>query len=162
LLAIGLTPIIITGGIDLSVGSVVGLAAVAAGFFWRDLGLPLSAALVGGVLTGLAAGMANGALVVSGINPLVVTLGTLAVFRRLAYGLSGSQAVDDFPLGLRQWWNGSFAGIPHPVWLIGLGFGGMYLFLHHTWMGRMLFALGDNAAAARYAGVPVRSLTFTL
>jgi len=69
LLAIGLTPIIITGGIDLSVGSVVGLAAVAAGFFWRDLGLPLSAALVGGMLTGLAAGMANGTLVLAGINP---------------------------------------------------------------------------------------------
>jgi rhamnose transport system permease protein len=162
LLAIALTPIIITGGIDLSVGSIVGLAAVAAGFFWRDLGLPLPVALVGGVLTGLVAGMANGTLVLAGINPLVVTLGTLAVFRGLAYGLSGSQAVDDFPLGLRLWWNGSLAGVPHPVWMIGLGFAGMYLFLHHTWMGRMLFALGDNAEAARYAGVPVRSLTFAL
>ncbi|MCI0460920.1 MAG: ABC transporter permease, partial [Gemmataceae bacterium] len=162
LLAIGLTPIIITGGIDLSVGSVVGLSAVVAGFLWRDLGCPLEVALAGSVLAGLAAGVTNGALVLAGISPLVVTLATLAVFRGLAYGLSGARSVDNFPSVLRQWWDGSFLGLPQPLWLVLITFALGYLFLHHTWMGRMVFALGDNPAAARYAGVPVRALPFSL
>jgi ribose/xylose/arabinose/galactoside ABC-type transport system permease subunit len=162
LLAIALTPIIITGGIDLSVGSIVGVSAVAAGFLWRSAGFPLEAALAGGVLAGLACGSINGGLVLCGINPLVVTLATLAVFRGLAYGLSGPRLVDDFPASLIEWWEQSFLGLPRPVWLILVVFALGYVFLHHTWMGRMIFAVGDNARAARYAGVPVRSLTFSL
>jgi rhamnose transport system permease protein len=162
LLAIGLTPVILTGGIDLSVGSVAGLSAVVAGFLWRDLDLPLPLALAGCVLTGLAAGAVNGSLVLAGISPLVVTLATLAVFRGLAYGLSGPQSVDNFPPALRQWWDADFLGVPHPLGLVLICFALVYVFLHHTWMGRMVFALGDNPQAARYAGVPVRSLTFSL
>jgi rhamnose transport system permease protein len=161
-LAVALTPVIITGGIDLSVGSIVGLAAVAAGFLWRDAGWPLAVALAGGVLAGALAGLVNGGLVVAGISPLVVTLGTLAVFRGLAYGLSGSQAVSDFPDGLRQWWDASFLGVPHPLWIVVVCAAVVYVLVHHTWMGRMLFALGDNPAAARYAGVPVVRLTLGL
>jgi ribose/xylose/arabinose/galactoside ABC-type transport system permease subunit len=146
LLAIGLTPIIITGGIDLSVGSIVGLSAVVAGFLWRDGGWPLEVALLSSLLAGLAAGVLNGSLVLAGISPLVVTLATLAVFRGLAYGLSGAQSVDNFPAGLRQWWEGSFLGVPHPLGLVLIPFALAYVFLHHTWMGRMVFALGDNPA----------------
>jgi rhamnose transport system permease protein len=162
LLAIGLTPIVITGGIDLSVGSVVGLSAVATGFLWRDAGLPIGIALAGSVLTGTMAGAINGTLVLAGISPLVVTLATLAVFRGLAYGLSGSRVVEGFPAPLSAWWEGTLLGLPYPVWLVLAGFVLVYVFLHHTWMGRMLFAIGDNPAAARFAGVPVRTLTFSL
>jgi rhamnose transport system permease protein len=162
LLAIALTPVIITGGIDLSVGSILGLAAVAAGFLWRDLGLPLPLALAGGVLTGLAAGMVNGLLVLTRISPLVVTVATLAVFRGLAYGLSGPQAVDSFPPVLSEAWYARFLGVPCPVWVAAIVFLAVYALLHHTWMGRMLYAIGDNAAAARYAAVPVRTLTFAV
>jgi rhamnose transport system permease protein len=162
LLALGLTPIIIAGGIDLSVGSMVGLSCVVVGALWRDLHWPLAAALTGGVLAGLGAGMLNGAVILTRINPLVVTLATLAVFRGLAYGLSGEQPVRDFPAGLRQWWTGSFLFVPFPVWIVLIAFVLIYLFLHHTWMGRMLYAIGDNPHAARYAGVPLHSLTFSL
>jgi rhamnose transport system permease protein len=162
LLALGLTPIIITGGIDLSVGSMVGLSAVVAGSCWRELHWPLALALTGGVLAGLGAGLVNGLVILLGINPLVVTLATLAVFRGLAYGVSGEQPVRDFPDALRHWWTGSFAYLPHPVWVLLIAFVVLYVFLHHTWMGRMLYAIGDNPRAARYAAVPVRSLTFSL
>jgi ribose/xylose/arabinose/galactoside ABC-type transport system permease subunit len=162
LLAIGLTPVIITGGIDLSVGSVMGLSAVVAGFLLRDAGLPIGAALLGSLLLGAAAGSLNGGLVLAGINPLVVTLATLGVFRGLAYGLCGANRVDDFPSGLQDWWEGSWLSVPHPIWVVLAVFVVMFVFLHHTWMGRMIYAMGDNVRTARYAGVPVRTLTFVL
>jgi rhamnose transport system permease protein len=162
LLAIVLTPIIVTGGIDLSVGSIVGLSAVVAGYLWRVLGLPLDLALAGAVGTGLACGVANGLLVLAGIPPLVVTLATLGVFRGLAYGVSGAHLVDDFPESLGDWWEANWLGFPRPLWLYLAVFALGYVALHHTWMGRMLFAIGDNLRAARYAGVPVRTLTFGL
>jgi rhamnose transport system permease protein len=163
LLALGMTPIIITGGIDLSVGSVVGLAAVVVGYLWRVVGLPVEVALLGGVLTGLACGSVNGVLVLAGINPLVVTLATLGAFRGLAYGISGARPVGRFPQYLNDWWDqGTVLGLPNPLWLFLILFVALYLLLHHTWMGRMLFAIGDNPQAARYAGVPTRSLTFGL
>jgi rhamnose transport system permease protein len=162
LLAAALTPIIVTGGIDLSVGSVVGLAAVVTGVLWRDLGLPIEAALCGAVAAGLAAGTVNGTLVLAGVNPLVITLATLAVFRGLALGLSGDREVSDFPASLGKWWDGTYLGVPNPFWIVLVGFVFFYVFLHHTWMGRMLYAIGDNVQAARFAGVPVRALTFTL
>jgi rhamnose transport system permease protein len=162
MLAIAMTPIMVTGGIDLSVGSVVGFSAVLAGVVWRDLGLPLPAALALCVSAGLFAGMVNGSLVVAGISPLVTTLATLTVFRGLAYGLAGDKRVDDFPAHLSVWWEGSTWKLPHPIWLVLITFVAVYVFLHHTWMGRMLFAIGDNERAARYAAVPVRSLIFSL
>jgi rhamnose transport system permease protein len=162
LLALAITPIVITGGFDLSIGSVVAFAAVVNGFLWRDLGFPLGIALVGSIVAGLAAGIVNGTLVLAGISPLVVTLATLAVFRGLAYGLSGPQPVDDFPQSLATWWEGAFLGLPVPVCLFLLGWIIIYVLVHHTWMGRMIFAIGDNVQAARFAGVPVRTLTFGL
>jgi rhamnose transport system permease protein len=162
LLAFALTPIIITGGIDLSVGSLVGLSAVTAGFLWRVAALPIELALAGGVVVALGGGSLNGLLALTGINPLVVTLATLGVFRGLAYGLSGLRLVDDFPAGFPEWWDGRFLWLPRPLWFIAVAFAVGYIGLHHTWMGRMLFAMGDNARAARYAGVPVRSLTLAL
>ncbi|HEV3079846.1 MAG TPA: ABC transporter permease [Gemmataceae bacterium] len=162
LLAIALTPIIITGGIDLSVGSVVGLSAIVAGVLWRDAHWPLAIALAGGLLAGLCAGMLNGAIILTGVNPLVVTLATLAVFRGLAYGICGREQVRNLPVGLTRWWDGNLFGLPQPVWIIILTFLVYYLLLHHTWMGRMFYAIGDNPRAARFAGVPVRSLTFSL
>jgi rhamnose transport system permease protein len=162
LLAAALTPIIVTGGIDLSVGSVVGLSAVVAGFLWREAGLPIEIALAGSLLAGMTCGAMNGALVLTGINPLVVTLATLAVFRGLAYGISGQRLVADFPPGLEAWWEANTLGLPRPLWIIAFAFVLGYVFLHHTWMGRMLFAMGDNVRAARFAGVPIRALTFSL
>jgi rhamnose transport system permease protein len=164
LLAIALTPIIVTGGIDLSVGSIAGVSAVFAGVLWRGAGLPIEVALLGGVIAGLVCGSVNGALILMGIKPLVVTLATLAVFRGLAQGLSGRYSIESlvFPPSLLDWWEGSFLWLPRPLWIVLVAALAGYLFLQRTWMGRMLFAMGDNIRAARFAAVPVRSLTFTL
>src|SRR5205807_9770982 len=118
--------------------------------------------LAGGLLAGLFAGMINGGVILTGINPLVVTLATLAVFRGLAYGICGRQQIRNLPVGLRQWWDGDVLGLPYPVLAVAAAFTGYYVLLHHTWMGRMFYAIGDNPRAARFAAVPVRSLTFSL
>src|SRR5262245_22040698 len=83
-LALALTPIILTGGIDLSVGSVTVFTSVVIGALWQGLGWPLAWALAGGVMAGLLAGAANGLLVTAGVLPLVATLATRELFRGLA------------------------------------------------------------------------------
>lgn len=161
-LALALMPIIVTGGIDLSVGSATALAAVVGGVLWRDLGWPIGAALLGGAATGLAAGLVNGTLITLGTWPLVATLATRELYRGLALTLTGDDPVTRFPEGPQDWWREQPLGLPPPLWgLLGLAVL-TYLVVHHTWMGRALYALGDNERAARFAGVPVRGLKLGL
>src|ERR671916_2173830 len=97
LMALGMTLIIITGGIDLSVGSNLALVSVAIGLSFAA-GLPLPLAVVFGLVVGVAAGLFNGLFItLLDLHPLVVTLGTFALFQGLAYGLSRAEAVSDFP-----------------------------------------------------------------
>jgi ribose/xylose/arabinose/galactoside ABC-type transport system permease subunit len=161
-LAIALTPIILTGGIDLSVGSITVLSSVVIGVLWRDWGLPIGVALAAGVLAGALAGLANGLLVTVGVMPLVATLATRELYRGLAWTLSGDNPVTRFPAELAGFWNRAVLGLPVSLW----GLAGLwlvcYIVVHHTWAGRMLFAIGDNERAARFAGVPLRSLQLVL
>src|SRR5262249_6009531 len=96
------------------------------------------------------------------VLPLVATLATRELFRGLAFTLSGDRPVDRFPPALGTVWRTPWLGVPLSV----LGFGFLlvitYLVVHHTWVGRMLFALGDNEQAARFGGVPVRRLKLGL
>jgi ribose/xylose/arabinose/galactoside ABC-type transport system permease subunit len=162
MLALALTPIILTGGIDLSVGSVTVFTSVVIGVLWRDLGLPIECALLGGVLAGLLAGLGNGLLVTVGVLPLVATLATRELFRGLAWTLSGNAPVNRFPPELSGWWGANMLGVPLPLLVIAGLFVLTYLVVHHTWVGRMLFAIGDNERAARFAGVPVTRLKLGL
>jgi ribose/xylose/arabinose/galactoside ABC-type transport system permease subunit len=161
-LALALTPIMLTGGIDLSVGSTTVLVTVVIGALWRDLGWPMEWALPAGVALGLAAGFANGSLVIAGVPPLVATLATRELYRGLAHTVSGANPVDRLPPELRSFWNMAPLGLPLPLLVLGGLFLVSYLFVHHTWMGRMVFALGDNEQAARFAAVPVRRLKLGL
>jgi ribose/xylose/arabinose/galactoside ABC-type transport system permease subunit len=161
-LAIALTPIILTGGIDLSVGSITVLSSVVIGVLWRDLGLPIGVALVAGVLAGAIAGLANGLLVTVGVMPLVATLATRELFRGLAWTLSGDDPVSRFPPELASFWNSPVLGLPVSLWALAGLWLLCYIVVHQTWAGRMLFAMGDNERAARFAGVPVRSLQLVL
>jgi len=98
LLALAMTFVIITGGIDLSVGSIMALAAVMTGIAWRDWGLPIGACVGVGLLTGAVAGAVNGLIITRlGVPPLMVTLATMASFRGIAVGISGASPVSDFP-----------------------------------------------------------------
>jgi rhamnose transport system permease protein len=161
LLAVALTPVIVSGGIDLSVGSLMGLSAVVFGKLWRDAGLPVgeAAALTLGV--GALAGALNGLLITRlRIPPLIVTLGSFSLFRGLAEGLTGG--VDNFTnfpdrflfLGQGYWLGEVPAQLPIFV-AVAFSF---WVLLHRTTVGRGLVAIGFSPDGARYAGLPVGRL----
>lgn len=153
ILAVGMTAVILTGGIDLSVGSMVALGTVvfglvhAAGGGWLGAGVAL-------VACGLA-GLGNGILVVVGIAPLVATLTTMALYGGLALALSGGARITGFPREFTALGQGSWAGLPNPLWVFAaVSLLGM-LIVHRTRYGRYLLAAGDNRVAARFAAVPL-------
>ncbi len=164
LLALALTPVIVSGGIDLSVGSLMGLCAVVCGLLWRDAGLPIGVAAALAVAVAGLAGALNALLVARlGLAPLIVTLGTYSLFRGLAKGLTaGVETYADFPAGflfLGQGYLGGIVPVQLPVLAAAaLGFG---LLLHRTAAGRSLQAIGFATEAARHAGVPVARTTAT-
>jgi rhamnose transport system substrate-binding protein len=158
LLALALTPVIVTGGIDLSVGSLLGLTAVLLGGMWRDLGLPIDLAALLAVGAGLAAGGVNALFITwLRIPPLIVTLATYLLFRGLAEGLTaGSKRYAPLPehfLFLGQGY--VFGVIPVQLLIFAVAAVAVWLLLHRTTFGRAWYAIGFSAEAARYAGIPV-------
>jgi rhamnose transport system substrate-binding protein len=159
LLALAMTPVIITGGIDLSVGSMMGLAAVVLGAAWQDWHLPLAAAALVALVVGLAGGALN-ALAIARLNlpPLIVTLGTFSLFRGVAEGITrGAVNYTDFPksflfLGQGYIWR----AIPVQLLIFLPALAAYAILLHRSVIGRALYAIGFTAAGARYAGIPVR------
>ena len=161
--AVAMTLIIGTGGIDLSVGSILALSATAAGVAWRDAGVPIWAAAVFGIAVGLLAGSLNGLSVHRlGLPPLVVTLATMAAYRGLAIGLTQADPVRQLPDGFQSLGQGSIGLIPLQLpLLVVLGALGI-LALRRSWIGPGTLAMGDNPVAARFAGLPVGKLTIGL
>jgi rhamnose transport system permease protein len=158
LLALALTPVIITGGIDLSVGSLMGLSAVLFGKMWRDAGLPIGMAAAATLVLGALAGGLNAFLITRlRLPPLIVTLGSFSLFRGLAEGITaGVDNFTAFPEGFLFLGQGyALGGVPAqlPIFVVAaVGFG---LLLHRTTLGRGLFAIGFSPEGARYAGIPV-------
>lgn len=161
-LALALTPIVLTGGIDLSIGSVTVFSSVVIGVLLRDAGWSISAAMLAGLLTGLLAGLLNGVLVIVGVIPLVVTLATRELFRGLAFSLAGNAPPTRLPDKLGEFWDAPVLGMPLPLLVIGVLLAVVYVFVHHTWIGRALYAIGDNETAARFAGLPVRRIKLAI
>ena len=158
LLALAMTPVIIGGGIDLSVGSLMGLSAVIFGKLWRDVGLPIPLAIPLTLLLGAAAGGLNAALITRlKIPALIVTLGSFSLFRGLAEGLTGG--VDNFtrfPPGFLFLGQGYLSGVvPAQLPIFVLAAVGFWLLLHRSVIGRGLVAIGFSPEGARYAGIPV-------
>jgi rhamnose transport system substrate-binding protein len=158
LLAVALTPVIVSGGIDLSVGSLMGLSAVIFGTLWRDRGLPIVVAAPLTLYFGALAGYLNGLLITKlRIPALIVTLGSFSLFRGLAEGWTGGvDNFTNFPSAFLFLGQGYLPGdIPTqlPVFLIVAA--GFWVLLHRTTIGRALFAIGFSPEGARYAGLPV-------
>jgi rhamnose transport system substrate-binding protein len=158
LLALALTPIIITGGIDLSVGSMMGLAAVVLGALWRDAHLPIMLAASVAILLGLLGGTLNGLLITRlGLPPLIVTLGTFSLFRGVAEGLTrGIENYSGFAprfLFLGQGYVGGI--IPTQLLFLVFAIAAFGWWLHRTAFGRSLYAIGYSPEGARYAGINV-------
>ncbi len=164
LIALPMTLIIITGEIDLSVASAVGLASVVTGVLHAG-GMPFELAAVIAIIVGALGGALNGFLVtVVGLPSLAVTIGTLALYRGLAIGLLGTTAVTDFPTYWKDLAKASLPGTQIPVIVIlvvvlAVIFG---VLLHFTPFGRGVFALGQSSEAASFSGVNVNKTKFIL
>lgn len=155
LIAIGMAVVIASGGIDLSVGAVLGLSSVLVGYSYGH-GAPLIVAIVVGLVGGLVCGLVNGALVVVlRLNPLLVTLGTLALFRGLALGISGGAGYSGFPSSFDYVGQSYIGVVPTQAiaWLV-LIIGFAVLTVMTPW-GRRVLAVGINDKAARLTGIGV-------
>ena len=156
LLALPMTYIIITGGIDLSVGSVLGLAAILFGYSWQELGFPLEVSIVFALFVGTVAGFANGLLIVRvGVPPLIMTLATLALYRGLALGISEAQSVRGYPEWFFELGQGRILGVPSQIFIFVFFAIVTAIVLSRTTFGRELYAMGNNELGARFSGINV-------
>lgn len=158
LLALALTPIVVSGGIDLSVGSLMGLSAVVFGKLWRDAGLPIGLAASITLLIGGLAGSLNGLLITRlKIPPLIVTLGSYSLFRGLAEGMTGAvENFTDFPSTFLFLGQGYLFGvIPAQLPVFVIAAIAFWALLERSVIGRTLYAIGYSTEGARYAGIPV-------
>ncbi|HVQ38550.1 MAG TPA: substrate-binding domain-containing protein [Pyrinomonadaceae bacterium] len=158
LLALVLTPVIITGGIDLSVGSMMGLAAVVMGGLWRDAHLPIAVAAAIALMVGALGGGLNALMITRlGFPPLIVTLGTFSLFRGVAEGLTrGIENYSGFsPAFLFLGQGYVFGVVPTQLFILIAAIVACAWWLHRTSYGRTIYAIGYSADGARYAGINV-------
>lgn len=164
LLALPLTLIIATGEIDLSVASVLGLSSALMGELWNQ-GLPLEVIMPICILAGGLCGAINGYLITGlGLSSLAVTIGSLALFRGMAYVILGDESVTSFPAEWTERAYGNFAGtiIPNPIVLFLILAIIFAVVLHRTPFGRGIFAIGSSPEAARFSGLRVNRTKFQL
>src|SRR5690606_23552447 len=162
IIAVGMMLVILTRGIDLSVGSVLALSTVIAADLLRNSGLPPFQAVLVALVAGSALGLINGALVAYvNIPPFIATLGMMTFARGAALFYTQGQPVTGLGAlgeGLRMLGSADLFGIPMPIIVAGVVFVLGYLLLNHTVLGRQIFALGDNEDAAYLSGLPVKQL----
>ncbi|MEM7735531.1 MAG: ABC transporter permease [Deinococcota bacterium] len=163
LVALPMTYIIITGGIDLSVGSILGLSAILLGYSWQTWNLPLPLAIVTALLVGGTAGFLNGLCIVRmKVPPLIMTLAGLAFYRGLAQGISQARSVTGYPDWFLFIAQGSILGLPTQLWVFVIMAVLSVITLQRTVLGRSLYALGHNAVGARFSGLPVGRVLLTI
>ena len=158
MLAVGVTYVLLTGGVDLSLGSLVALSGVVAAGFAHPGDWPVAVPIAMGVLSGAACGLVNGVVVARArIAPFIVTLGMMTVARGLALVLSRGRPVSNLSASFRAL-GGDVLGLPIPL-LILLGVAaGSWVFLANTRPGRYVYAVGGNEQAARAAGIGVQAV----
>ncbi|WP_312387680.1 autoinducer 2 ABC transporter permease LsrD [Atlantibacter hermannii] len=166
IVALPLTLVIISGGIDISLGSTIGLCAIALGVLMQS-GVPMSLAIVLTLALGLACGFLNAALIhYTGISPLVITLGTLYLYGGGALllsgmaGATGYEGIGGFPDSFTAFANATLLGLPVPLVMFLVITLLFWVLAHRARFGRHLFLLGQNARAARYAALPVNGMLY--
>jgi rhamnose transport system permease protein len=156
LVALPMTLIIVTGGIDLSVGSIMGLCAIMLGYGWKNLGLPLELAILLTLALGALAGLVNGLVITRmRVPPLIATLATLALYRGLAEGISQARSVRGYPDWFFTLGQGEVWGVPTQLWLLATAILLFAVLLARTSFGRTLYVIGNNETAARFSGLAV-------
>ncbi len=155
IMALGMTMIIISGGIDLSVGSILAMGGLL-GTMAMERGWPIGLGVAVGMLTGMVGGLTNGLLTTRlKINPFIVTLGTLGIVRGLALIISNGLPVHRIPPAFSYLGEGTMLGVPFVLWLLLACALVVHVLLEHTRLGRSAFAIGSNPEAALYAGIAV-------
>jgi ribose/xylose/arabinose/galactoside ABC-type transport system permease subunit len=156
LVALAMTFVIVSAGIDLSVGSILGLVAILLGVMWQNVGLPLPLAMILGLAIGALAGFVNGLIITRFmVPPLIATLATLALYRGLAEGISQARSVRGYPEWFFMLGQGEFVGVPVQLWIfiiavvIAAGILGLTIF------GREVYSIGANEIAAHFSGIRV-------
>ena len=154
-LASGLTLVILTGGLDLSVGANIGLSACFAATVIKATGSPALGTLTG-LATGLAIGICNGLMVAKlRIPSFIATYGMLWVLHGITYYYMAGETIHGFPPGFRQIGSGYFLGVPIPVYLMLVFLLAGTIFAQRTIWGQQIYAIGANPVAARLTGIPV-------
>lgn len=163
IVAIGMTMVLISGGIDLSVGSTAALTGVVTSFMWTTVGLPLGLAVVCGILSGILVGVLNGFMItVIKVNPLITTLGTFSIIRGLAFVISNGQTNQLNNEAFKFIGRGDILGIPFSLLLMIILYLLFAFVLSSTQFGRSLFAIGGSVEASRLSGIPTnRNLMIT-
>lgn len=163
LIALAMTFVIATGGIDLSVGSILGLTAILLGVFWQNVGMPLPLAAFAAILVGTLAGLGNGFIITRfRVPPLIATLATLALYRGLAEGISQARSVRGYPDWFYVLGQGEVLGVPTQLWILGLASIIAAIILAYTRWGRTVYAIGSNEIASRFSGLSVEGTKLAL
>jgi ribose transport system permease protein len=156
IMALGMTLIIISGGIDLSVGSILAFGGFM-GTLSMQKGYSIPVAIAVGIAAGTMCGLLNGTLITRlKVNPFIVTLGTMGIYRGVTLLISNGLPVHEIPLKFSFLGSGTdMFGIPIVLWILLICAGAMHVVLEHTRLGRYAFSIGSNPEAAFYAGIPV-------
>jgi ribose transport system permease protein len=155
IMALGMTLIIISGGIDLSVGAILAMAGLL-GTMAMEKGQPIIVGVLVGLAVGALCGLLNGTLITRlGIAPFIVTLGTLGIFRGVTLIISNGLPVHQIPQGFSFLGEGNLLGVPFVLWILLLSAVAMHVLLEHTKLGRYSFSIGSNEHASFYAGIAV-------
>jgi ribose transport system permease protein len=161
IMALGMTVIIIAGGIDLSVGSILALAGLLGAMTMEKHGIGWG--IAAGMLVGMLCGFANGLMITSlRISPFIVTLGTMGIYRGFALIISKGLPVHEIPPSFSYLGEGTLLGVPFVLWILLLCAVVTHILLEHTRHGRYAFSIGSNPDAAFYAGVPVKFHTIVV
>lgn len=162
IMALGMTMIIIAGGIDLSVGSILAFGGLM-GTMALEKGSSIPVGVLIGILAGMFWGFVNGLLTTKlKINPFIVTLGTLGIVRGVTLIISNGLPVHNIPQSFSYLGEGTLAGVPFVLWILLICAVMVHIVLEHTKVGRYAFAIGSNPDAAFYAGIPVAFHTTTV
>ncbi len=168
MLALPLTMIIVSGGMDISFGSTVGLCAISLGVLFKS-DVPLSLVIPLTFLVGILCGVVNASLILyTKVNPLVITLGTMYLFGGGALllpgfaGATGYEGIGGFPESLLEFANQTLFGIPTPIIYFLLMTLVFWLLMHKTTIGRSIFLIGQSERTSRYSAVPITSTLYII
>ena len=159
ILAIGECLVIITGGIDLSVGSIFAMSSVVAAMSMAHWGLSVFVGIIVGLVVGAIFGLANGLFITKlRLPPFIATLGTLSIARGLAYGVTGGYPISSLPPAFKYIGQGYIGPVPFPVILLVFFAIVFTIFLKKTVLGRRIYAIGGNEESARVSGIRVKKI----